>query len=110
MLAKAIEVAIHESRKSTHETYFHGAAVVRANTVIATGHNWANGIHAEVHAVGRVHPKKRQNIVVYSIRTTASGKLANAAPCWMCQIFLRSQGVRKVFYSTPDRGIKWMKL
>lgn len=110
MLAKAIEAAIRAARKSTHKTYFHGSAVVIGNTVVAEGWNWENGIHSEVHAVGRLHPSKRKNLICVNVRLTKGGLLADSKPCINCQIFLKSQGVTKVYFSNAERVIDWMRL
>jgi tRNA(Arg) A34 adenosine deaminase TadA len=111
MLAQAIAEAIRAASKSTHSTFFHGCAVVEANTVVAVGHNIAFGEHAEVNAISRIHPAYRKGKTLYVARVTKGGKLASSRPCSACQSSLYHLcGIRRVYFSQSDGSWGFVKL
>ncbi len=58
------------------------------------------GLHAEVHACIGVSAADLQGAEVWVARVYRNGELAMARPCAVCQRFLRSVGVARVYYST----------
>lgn len=116
-----ISQAIQEALKSDCK-HQHGAVCVKGGKIIARGHNYfrtlrvfSNGkntrktrvfsgkntrklytCHAEMAALLKVRPW--ENVDLYVIRLGASG-LVNSRPCRVCQRFISSYRVARVFYS-----------
>ena len=102
-------VAQRLAAKSTHPFFRHAAIVERGGAVVAMGYNH-EGRHAEVVALSKIWPNRRQGLRLWSLRFTKAGKLGMAKPCLKCQAFLRENGVRVVWYSTSKGTIEKMHL
>ncbi len=105
----AFKRALKSCSDSDHKTYFHGVAVVKGGAITAFSSNYRR-IHAEVRALSKLWPSKRNGTKVWSIRITPGGKLACAKPCNNCEKFLREHGVKSVFYTTAIGSIEEMRL
>lgn len=104
----ALRIASKIAKRSTHNYAFHGAVVLRGGAIVATGYNHGWN-HAEINALRSLWPSKRRGTLLWSIKLTKTGRLANAKPCADCEKFARESGVKYVYYSTPN-GIERMKL
>lgn len=95
--------------RSTHRQHHHAAIVTRGGAVVAQGYNHGQ-VHAEVHALSKLWPSERVGTRVWSLRLTWGGKLAMARPCGRCQEYLRTSGVKVVYYSTVSGTIAKLRL
>lgn len=103
-----------------------GAVLARRGKVLSTGYNQMRkthplmrkhsneefelGLHAEVHACIGVSAGDLHGADVWVARVCRDGKLAIAKPCSVCQRFLRSVGVNRVYYSMDDGHYGVMKI
>ena len=67
------------------------------------------GIHAEVHACLGVPVDDLQDASIYVCRVLKNGVEAMAKPCKVCQNFLRSVGIREVYFTTEDSSVGELK-
>ena len=105
-----LRLGIKSSRNSSSATFLHGSIVLKGGAIISRASN--RGLkHAEVNAISKIHPDKRNGLTVWSIRTSRAGtKVAEAKPCADCHDFMKANGVKKVYYSTTAGEIEVMKL
>ena len=64
--------------------------------------NFEVGQHAEINACLGVDPVDLVGAELYVYRILKDGSPALARPCRMCQNYLRSVGVKKVYYTTRN--------
>lgn len=102
-------IAKQIASRSTNPDYKHAAIVLRGGALVSTGYNHDDR-HAEVVALSDLWPNKRHGTKLWSLRYTRTGRLAMAKPCIRCEEFLRSCGVRVVYYSNSDGLIEVLKL
>lgn len=89
--------------------YRHIAIVFQSGNVLAIATNESR--HAEVAALSKVtDPMKRIGTTVLSVRVRKDGSLANGKPCENCEAFMRSCGVKKVYWSDGHGTFESMKL
>lgn len=112
------------SKLSDHH-YKIGCVVVANHRIISSGHNGGSNTHgfqkrlddqffkdeksrgckhAEVDALLPLIGKKLDlsRATVYVFRRNCRGELAMARPCPRCMSVIKSLGIRKINYSTPD--------
>lgn len=107
----------------------HGACLVKGGSVLSTGYN-ASGSnleafrhmpdtdrefrsshrHAEVCCVSCLNLEQTTGSDLYVVRISKKETLAYSRPCPMCEAFLRSLGVKRVYYSITDTEFGVMKL
>lgn len=97
-----LRIARKLSQRSTHAFAFHAAILLRGGAIVATGYNH-DEIHAEENALCDLWPSKCRGTVLWSIRFTKTGRLANGKPCLRCETLARERGVKLVYYSTRER-------
>ena len=61
---------------------------------------WTPGLHAEVHACLGVELNLLHGATIYVARLRKDGHLGLAAPCEICNRFLRGVGIQAVFFTT----------
>lgn len=120
MKSNYMSLALSMARKSVSR-YRLGAVVVKGRKVVSTGYNqmskthpmmqrfnrdteYLPRIHAEIHSCLGVPAGDLNGADVYVGRIFKNGNPALAKPCIICERFLRSVGVDKVYYST-DTGV-----
>lgn len=108
MIESILRLAKKECARSEHHIFKHAAFVIKGGSIVSSGYNHGH-THAEYHALNKLWPNKRKNVIIWSIRLTRTGKVSNAKPCPKCEKYLRENGVKTVFYSTTDGEIKKMK-
>lgn len=123
---KFINLATSMALKSTSK-FRHGAVLVRKNRVISAGFNnmrkshpiveefnnnsnFVKGMHAEIHACLGVSASDLKKSDVYVVRLLRNGEKALSLPCQMCQSFLDSVGVRRVYFSTATGSVGLLEL
>jgi deoxycytidylate deaminase len=107
-----LRIARKEAARSTHKCYWHGVIITKGGKPVATGHNSGeNGaVHAEVDALKKIWPNKRNGCTVWSFRFTKTGALTMAKPCEPCTDYLRSMGIRTVVYSNSAGQMERVRL
>ena len=111
MKKEALDLAIAEAHRSS-QNHKHGAVVVQGGKVVATGHNRVTrrvpshmySKHAEMAAIDQYSSKTKSLIdaCVYVVRINSRCGLANSAPCALCQRYMKSHGIKRVFFSTGE--------
>lgn len=108
-LGDAFSVAHEEALKSV-ETFRHGAALMRRNSVVAFGRNknvnsvGLPSIHAEMDACWKLDKNERvRDLHLVVVRVTKTG-LACSKPCVSCLRSLKQRGIRKITFTTGDPG------
>lgn len=103
----AFSVAYEEAMKSV-ETFKHGAALIRRNSVVAFGRNKNTNsvglpsIHAEMDACWKLDKNERiRDLHLVVVRVTKTG-CAYSRPCAACLRSLRQRGIRKITFTTGD--------
>ena len=95
--------------KSEHRWAKHVALVVRGGAIVAVGYNHAT-THAEASALNKLWPSERRDTRVWSMRLNRSGKFRMAKPCADCMRYLRSAGVKAVYWTNSEGDIESEKL
>lgn len=108
MRKNAFDLAIVEAGRS-EQNHKHGAVVVQGGKVVSTGHNKVTtkvpshmfSRHAEMAAIRQYSSKTKtlNDACVYVVRLNRCG-LADSTPCVLCQQYMRTHGIKRVFYST----------
>lgn len=113
---RGIELARKLAYTSDCPNFKIGAALMKANRVVATGRNWFkkshprsqtiwNGIHAEFDCLHGVNLAKTKNCTLFVVRITNGGEDAMARPCVMCQQVILKSAVRVVYYTNQDGNV-----
>lgn len=114
--SKLIQLAIEEAyagKSKRYGSFHHGSIIVTNNRVLGRGYNhprtaykgpkgYQRSMHAEVCALNRSIIKPRKTVDVYVVRINNVGTLMESRPCPKCILFLKSVGIRKVYYSGAD--------
>lgn len=89
--------------RSHHSRFHHGSIVLHRRGIVGKGCN-RKMIHAEVSCVKNI-PKyyNYDNLVVYVCRVNTQGGFMNSRPCEKCMLFMKENGVSKVYFS-DDNG------
>lgn len=67
-------------------------------------------IHAEIHALGRGRHSELQGATAYVMaKARKSDNVVTGKPCISCAIALRTAGIERVYYSSPN-GFKELNL
>lgn len=119
-MRRYLELALELAHSSDH-SFRHGALVVKDGKIISCGNNQykANkmkiatrnhrcSIHAEEAALKQCDKQSCYNGTVYVARIASYGR-ADSKPCSRCQKILKSFGICKVCYTTPQ-GYETMKI
>jgi len=114
-------LARNESFKSNFRVKI-GAVLVHGRKPISVGHNIPTKcnpqikrfdrfktLHAEIGACIGIEKSLLKGSILYVYRERHDESVAMAKPCIMCETFLRTYGIKKVFY-TIDNGFKMMRL
>jgi deoxycytidylate deaminase len=107
MLERASRLAEQSDYK-----YRHAAIIVKNGNVISRGINskvndprqvtnplTEAGLHAEVAAVKAARNADLNGATIYVARVLKDGSPAMSKPCERCQAFLKSCGIKKVYYT-----------
>lgn len=95
------------SKKSGHPKFRHGSIVVLRKSIVGRGANFGYR-HAEVSSLMNCDPvwrSSRDKLVVFVCRVNSRGVFMNSKPCGSCQTFMRSRGIRKVYYTIDDSNV-----
>lgn len=103
------------AQNSSHDTFWHGAVLVKGGSVISKSANydrylsfadrfrkydeWYGTYHAEVGCIYNLNKSKTEGSRLYVVRINPNGKFRNSEPCEMCKRALEFMGVREVVYS-----------
>ena len=96
-------------KQSGHHQHHHAVIVVVGGAIKAVGYNHSVK-HAEVAALSKMWPSERKKAMVLSYRMGHRGQFAMAKPCSNCEKFLKSNGIRKVWFTNNDGVLEYMKL
>ena len=96
-------------QKSDNIQHFHSAFVVVGGRIQAIGYN-VGDTHAEIKALQQLWPSKRRGVKVYSLRFRKGGTWGMAKPCPACEAYMKTNGVKTVFYTDRDGQLVKMKL
>jgi len=111
-LKLASEVA--DLTSDTCRKAFVGAVAVRRDGVIVHSRNGCaqrpDAKVPSIHAEARLLRKAGFGCVMYVARVKRDGSLAMAKPCATCEAYLRSRGVKQVFYTISDNDWEGMEL
>ena len=113
-------IALEEASKSTLLMQ-HGCIAVLSGKVIAKGYNnirshSRDGLlhfrkccsaHAEIHVMHKLcimelSPKIVQKLVLYIVRRSRSGDLAESAPCFHCTIRMKKLNIKAIVFSNSE--------
>lgn len=123
---KFFEKAQKESESGAYKNFKIGAVVTYNGSVIGIGHNSCKTspvqeeynkyrnfeqspknnsyIHAEIDALAPLRKKDIdwKKVSVYTCRTLKGGKLACARPCPACMAFIKSLGIKNIYFTDED--------
>lgn len=112
MKPKFFDLARKLSKKSEHHQHHLGCVIVNGNKVIGLGFNKNKThtkaltefktLHAEVSAIINADEEDLIGSEAYVYRETKLGKLGLSKPCSYCENMLRSVGISKVYYTSPE--------
>ena len=119
-MRRYLEIALDLAQSSEH-SFRHGALVVKDGKILSSGNNKykANqmkistrnhrcSIHAEEAALKQCDKNSCYNGTVYVARLASYGR-ADSKPCLRCQKILKSFGICKAVYTTPE-GFDTMRI
>jgi deoxycytidylate deaminase len=110
--------AVKMAFQSTFPTFRHGAVIEIGGSIVAAGVNGYKptihraskfSTHAEIACVSRVEPEKLDRARLYVARVNKAGQIVNSRPCARCELYLRSLGLGRVYYSI-DGLFHWGEL
>lgn len=61
--------------------------------------NESHCTHAEVSALNKVPRQCRHQVIMYVMRFLCDGIMSMARPCALCEIFLKNNGVRTIYFT-----------
>lgn len=112
-MRRFLDIAFDIAHSSEH-SFRHGAIVVKDGKILSSGSNRykANrmkistrnhrcSIHAEEAALKQCDKQICNNGTIYVARVASYGR-ADSKPCLRCQKILKSFGICKAIYTTPD--------
>jgi len=122
-----LTLAKRAAQQSQHDTFKHGAVLVRGGSVMNTSYNkdqhkkFGNRFrntrtcghathHAELGVVLGLDRKVTAGSTVYVVRVNREGEYRNSRPCQMCQNVLKFCGIKKVVYTTGENSVTKIKL
>jgi len=122
-----LNLARRVSQQSAHDTFKHGAVLVKGGSVINTAFNkdqhkrFGNRFrnvkdcghathHAELGAILGLDRSITTGATMYVCRTNRMGEFRMSKPCAMCEEVLRFCGVKKVVYTEGGEKISRIKL
>ncbi len=96
---------------NSNHFYRHSAIVEVNGKIVGSGFNF-NNRHAEAGAIADALTRVKSVVgaSVWSLRFTKTGKLSTANPCPTCHAFLKSLGIKTVYYSDVNGGVQKMRL
>lgn len=121
-----LNLARRVSLQSGHDTFKHGAVLVKGGSVINTSPNKGNHTkfgnrfrnkhhgpatwHAELACILGIDKSITQGATLYVCRTNREGNFRMSKPCAMCEEVLRYCGLKKVVYTEGAERISKIKL
>lgn len=134
---KMFNAAKKEAKKSEHHQYKIGCVIEYKGHIIGSGHNshkthplqkefnrfrnfkYSNNyspdsLHAEIAAICSVsYPVginvKWNKVRVYVCRVRKDGKIACSRPCKACMNYMRSLGIRKIFFTEDNNSYGYIE-
>jgi deoxycytidylate deaminase len=117
------EVFNHPSKRELAS--LHGSVICRGGSILSIGYNspransfsenyaqhpgWTR--HSELSAIQKVRRKIDLNgCVMYNLRIDKNGLIRNSRPCGGCEKLLIDYGIKKVFFSTENGKIDFLKI
>ena len=112
MKLRYFELAKRLTSLSDHHQHSIGSVVVKKNKVISVGYNSLKthtqsphafkSTHSEFKACWGVDPIDLKGASIYIYRQRRNGSLALARPCSSCYSFLKSVGIKYIYYTDYD--------
>ena len=114
---RCLKIAAKAAEQSGHDTFRHGAVLVRGGSVINVAANSDNHTsfgqrfrtdpgkathHAELACVLGLDKSATQGGTVYVARINKNGKWKNSKPCSMCHEVMSFVGIKRVVYTISD--------
>lgn len=114
---KHARIAAKRSKLYSHRV---GAALFRKKQLVSVGYNTKkthpncpNELtqHAEFNVTKGFSPEEIDGCTLYIVRLTRTGKIGISKPCADCADYLRSLGLKKVYFSNEEGEIQeWKEL
>jgi len=89
-------------------SYQLGAVIFKGGKIISSGYN-SGWVHAEHSALKKLKPNRAKGADILVVRVNKTG-LTMAKPCDNCQLRLRKNGIKRVFYTNANGEMEIMKL
>ena len=122
-----LNLAKRAAQQSQHDTFKHGAVLVKGGSVLNTSYNksqhkrFGNRFrnvrdrghathHAELGAIFGLDRSTTQGATLYVCRTNREGKFRMSKPCSMCEQVLRFCGIKRVVYTESENQVAKIKL
>ena len=109
-----LNLAKRAAQQSQHDTFKHGAVLVKGGSVLNRFRNVRDRGHATHHAeLGAIFGLDRsttQGATLYVCRTNREGKFRMSKPCSMCEQVLRFCGIKRVVYTESENQVAKIKL
>lgn len=97
--------------------YKMGCVIANGNEIMGLGvnnpykthprsNNRVNTIHAELSAILNSRKEDLTNCTAYVYRESKEGFPAIAKPCIFCQDLLKQMGIKEVYFTDKEKGIK----
>ena len=114
---RCLKIAAKAAEQSGHDTFRHGAVLVRGGSVINVAANSDNHTafgqrfrtdpgkathHAEVACVLGLDRSATQGGTIYVARIGKNGEWKNSKPCSMCHEVMGFVGIKRVVYTIAD--------
>lgn len=110
MKQKYFDLAKKLSKKSDHNHYHIGSAIIKKNKVLGLGFNRARThprsphpyqhLHSEIDALIGISFEQLKGSTIYNYRENKQGGLALARPCPSCMTSIKSSGIKYLCYTT----------
>ena len=121
-VARYLSLACRVAAQSEHDTFKHGAVLVKGGSILNTSCNkdqykkFGNRFrdtrnhghatrHAELGCVLGLDRSITQGSTLYVVRTNREGNLRMSKPCSMCEDALKFCGVKRVIYTTGSSNV-----
>lgn len=112
MKLRYFELAKRLTTFSDHHQHSIGSVIVKKNKVISVGYNSIKthtrsphafkSTHSEFKACWGVAPEELKGASIYIYRQLKDGSLGLARPCPSCYSFLKSVGIKTIYYTDYD--------
>lgn len=109
MKLRFFEIAKKASKNSNHHSHVIGSVIVSNGKVVSTGYNQIKThpdsphpfkhIHAEFKAVLAANRANLSGASIYVYKEDKNGYISMCKPCSSCERFLRSVGIKRVYYT-----------